>query len=63
MCHLLKYVASLVMQLSAAVHKSNVQFDVSYAYDGPRLWNNLPTNIGTVLNITSFQESTQVTPF
>ena len=39
----------------ASIHKSKVQFNNSFSYDAPKLWNNLPHDISSAPNLSCFK--------
>ena len=41
-------------QFVSSVHKSTKQFDFSFAYDAPKVWNELPDDILSTISLPSF---------
>ena len=39
----------------ASIHKSKVHFNNSFSYDAPKLWNDLPYDIRSAQNLSSFK--------
>ena len=39
----------------ASIHKSKVHFNNSFSYDAPKLWNDLPCDIRSAQNLSSFK--------
>ena len=39
----------------ASIHKSKVHFNNSFSYDAPKLWNDLPYDIRSAPNLSSFK--------
>ena len=39
----------------ASIHKSKVHFNNSFSYDAPKLWNDLPHDIGSAPNLSCFK--------
>ena len=45
----------LVPSYCPSIHKSKVHFNNSFSYDTPKLWNDLPYDIRSVPNLSSFK--------
>ena len=45
-----------VPQFIQPVHKSSKQFGFSFAYDAPKVWNELPDDIHSVTSLLSFHK-------
>ena len=47
----------------ASIHKSKVHFNNSFSYDAPKLWNDLPYDIHSAPNLSSFKSRLKPTYF
>ena len=45
----------LVPSYCPSIHKSKVHFNNSFSYDAPKLWNDLPYDIRSAPNLSSFK--------
>ena len=45
-----------VPQYQPSIYKSTKQFGLSFAYDAPKIWNELPDNVSSATSIASFRK-------
>ena len=45
-------------QYQPSIYKSTKQFGLSFAYDAPKIWNELPDNVRSATSIASFRKKT-----
>ena len=45
-----------VPQYQPSIYKSTKQFGLSFAYDAPKIWNELPDNVRSATSIASFRK-------
>ena len=45
-----------VPQYQPSIYKSTKQFGLSFAYDAPKIWNELPDNVQSATSIASFRK-------
>ena len=51
-----------VPQYQQFIYKSTKQFGLSFAYDAPKIWNELPDDVRSATSIASFRKKTQSIP-
>ena len=51
-----------VPQCQPSIYKSTKQFGLSFAYDAPKIWNDLRDDVRSATSIASFSKKTQVIP-
>ena len=52
----------VVPQFRPSIHKSKRHFSHSFAYDAPKVWNDLPDEIRSAPSLASFRKKTQDIP-
>ena len=50
-----KYMFLQIPHYCSSIHKSKVHFNNSFSYDAPKLWNDVPHDISTAPNLSSFK--------